>query len=46
MKWQYIFQDSAGNRMIVSASRYFADSRDKKYRQIHAYGTAIIYEMV
>ena len=42
---QYMREDRAGNRESVPEHVWLAERRERNYRQIHAFGVVIVYEM-
>ena len=43
---QYLREYPDGSRVKVPEYEYLADKQSKSYRQIHAFGSAIVYQMV
>jgi len=43
---QYFREDKAGNRISVPEYEYLIDKRSASYKQIHAYGVMIVYQLV
>jgi hypothetical protein len=43
---QYLREYPDGSRVKVHEYVYLADKQSKAYRQIHAFGSAIVYQMV
>jgi hypothetical protein len=46
MKTQYLREDRAGIRVPVPEHVWLAEKRERNYRQIHAFGVVIVYEMI
>jgi hypothetical protein len=43
---QYLREDRTGTRMPVPEHVWLAEKRERNYRQIHAFGVVIVYEMI
>ena len=43
---QFLREYPDGSRVKVPEHEYLADKQSKAYRQIHAFGSAIVYQMV
>ena len=43
---QFLREYPDGSRVKVPEYVYLADKQDQAYRQIHAFGSAIVYQMV
>ena len=43
---QYLKEDQAGNRVPVPEQVWLAEKRERGYRQIHAFGVVIVYQMI
>jgi hypothetical protein len=43
---QFLREYPDGSRVKVHEYVYLADKQSKAYRQIHAFGSAIVYQMV
>lgn len=46
MSIQYLREFPDGSRVKVPEFEYLADKQSKDYRQIHAFGSAIVYQLV
>lgn len=46
MSIQYLREFPDGSRVKVPEYVYLADKQDRAYRQIHAFGSAIVYQLV
>lgn len=43
---QYFREDRSGNRVPVMENEYAADRLNRGYRQIHMYGSVVVYKLV
>lgn len=46
MAFQYILEGANNIRINVTENSWRMDRMDRRYKQVHAYGNVIIYQMV
>ena len=46
MSIQYLREFPDGSRVKVPEFEYLADKQSRDYRQIHAFGSAIVYQLI